>query len=67
VQNVVKEFKWSRHIFRTTKDFVYFLANKNYATIGFTKDIQKIDDANKIFEGTSKTMRHIKVKKSSKY
>jgi hypothetical protein len=62
VQNVVEEFKWSRPIFKTTKDFAYFLVHKNYVTIGFTKDIEKLDDANKILEGTGKTMRHIKLK-----
>ena len=62
VQNVEEAFKWSRPIFKTTKDFAYFLVNKNYVTIGFTKDIEKLDDANKLLEGTGKTMRHIKLK-----
>jgi hypothetical protein len=65
VPTVTEEFKWSRPIFRTTKDFAYFLINKNYLTVGFTKDFEKLNDKNKILEGTGKTMRHIKLKKTS--
>lgn len=65
VPNVVEEFKWSRPIFKTTKDFAYFLTNKNYLTVGFTKDIEKLNDPNKLLEGAGKTMRHIKLKKMS--
>lgn len=63
VQNVKEDFKWSRPIFKTTKDFAYFLVNKNYVTIGFTKEIEKLNDPKNILEGTGKTMRHIKLKK----
>jgi hypothetical protein len=65
VSNVTEEFKWSRPVFKTTKDFSYFLTNKNYVTIGFTKDFEKLNDPNKLLEGTGKTMRHIKLKKAS--
>ncbi len=65
VKNITEEFKWSRPIFKTNKDFAYFQNNKNYVTIGFTKDIEKLNDPNKLLEGQGKTMRHIKVKKVS--
>ena len=65
VPSATEEFKWSRPIFKTTKDFAYFLTNKNYVTVGFTKDFEKLNDPNKILEGTGKTMRHIKLKKAS--
>lgn len=65
VANLTEAFKWSRPIFKTTKDFAYFLANNNYVTIGFTKDFEKLNDPNKLLEGTGKTMRHIKLKKAS--
>jgi len=65
VPNVKEEFKWSRPIFKATKDFAYFLANKNYVTLGFTKDIEKLEDSNNILEGTGKTMRHIKLRNVS--
>lgn len=65
IQDVVEDFKWNRPIFKTTKEFAYFLANKNYLTLGFTKNFEKLDDPNKILEGTGKTMRHIKLKKTS--
>lgn len=56
VPALIEEFKWSRPIFKSTKDFAYFQVNKNYVTIGFTKDIEKLNDTNKILEGTGKTM-----------
>lgn len=65
VPGVREEFKWSRPIFKTTKDFAYFLINKNHLTLGFTKDIEKLNAENNILEGTGKTMRHIKLKKTS--
>lgn len=65
VPNVTEEFKWSRPVFKTTKDFSYFLSSKNYVTVGFTKDFEKLDDPDQLLEGTGKTMRHIKLKKSS--
>jgi len=65
VPTVTEDFKWSRPVFKTTKDFAYFLTTKNYVTIGFTKDFEKLNDKNKILEGTGKTMRHIKLKKTS--
>jgi len=65
VTNVSEEFKWSRPIFKTTKDFAYFQNNKNYVTLGFTKNLDQLNDPNKLLEGTGKTMRHIKIKKAS--
>ena|SRR5690554_1564701 len=65
VPGVKEEFKWSRPIFKLSKDFSYFKCNKNDVTIGFTKDIEKLNDPNKILKGTRKTMRHIKLKKST--
>lgn len=62
VPNVTEEFKWSRPVFKKTKDFAYFLTTKNYVTVGFTKDFEKLYDPNKLLEGTGKTMRHIKLK-----
>jgi hypothetical protein len=63
VNDVIEDFKWNRPIFKTNKDFAYFLVNKKYVTIGFTKNIEKINDTNQLLEGTGKTMRHIKLKK----
>jgi hypothetical protein len=65
VNDVIEEFKWNRPIFKTTKDFAYFLVNKKYVTVGFTKDIEKIYDPNQLLEGTGKTMRHIKLEKAN--
>lgn len=65
VPNVTEEFKWSRPIFKTTKDFAYLQANKSHINLGFYKDFEKLNDPNKLLEGTGKTMRHIKLKKVS--
>lgn len=61
VKNVTEEYKWSRPVFRSTKDFAYLKANKNNVTLGFYKDIDRLNDPNKLLEGTGKTMRHIKL------
>ncbi len=65
VSNVTEEFKWSRPIFKTTKDFAYLQTNKNHINLGFYKDFEKLNDPDKLLEGTGKTMRHIKIKKVS--
>ncbi|KXK37686.1 MAG: DUF1801 domain-containing protein [Saprospiraceae bacterium] len=62
VPNLIEEFKWNRPVFKTTKDFAYFQVNKNYLTLGFSMDIDKIIDPKNKLEGTGKTMRHIKLK-----
>lgn len=65
VENVTEQFKWSRPVFKTTKDFAYLQASKSYVTLGFTKDIIKLNDPNNLLEGNGKTMRHIKIRKAS--
>lgn len=62
VPNVTEEFKWSRPIFKATKDFAYLQANKNHVNLGFYNGFEKLNDPDKILEGTGKTMRHIKIK-----
>jgi hypothetical protein len=56
-----EEFKWSRPVFRTTKDFTYLKTAKAYVTLGFM-EFQKLDDPQNKLEGTGKDMRHIKIK-----
>src|SRR5690606_5869158 len=65
VPNVSEEFKWSRPIFKTSKDFAYLQANKNHVNLGFYKGFENLNDPNMLLEGTGKTMRHIKLKKAS--
>ena len=62
-ENVAEDFKWSRPIFKTKKDFAYLQANKTYVNLGFYKDFERLNDPNNLLEGTGKTMRHIKLKK----
>ena len=62
VPNVIEEYKWSRPVFKTSKDFAYFKANKNYLTLGFSKDIDKLKDPKQKLEGIGKAMLHIKLK-----
>jgi hypothetical protein len=61
VPEVTEEFKWSRPVFRVTKDFAYLKTSKNYVTLGFN-NFQKIDDPGGKLEGTGKDMRHIKLR-----
>lgn len=62
VKNITEEFKWSRPIFKTKKDFAYLQTNKNYVNLGFYKDFEKLNDPKGLIEGTGKTMRDIKIK-----
>lgn len=64
-KNVTEEFKWSRPIFKSEKDFAYLQSNKSHVNLGFYKDFKKLDDPDNLLEGTGKTMRHIKLKKVS--
>jgi hypothetical protein len=61
VPGVNEEFKWSRPVFRSTKDFAYLKTAKNYITLGFF-NFEKLDDNQNMLEGTGKDMRHIKLK-----
>jgi hypothetical protein len=64
VPGVTEEFKWSRPVFRSTKDFAYFKTSKAHLTLGFTS-FANLDDKDNLLEGTGKDMRHIKIKKPS--
>src|SRR5690554_6763331 len=63
VPGASEEFKWSRPIFKTDKEFAYLQANKNHVNLGFYKGFEKLNDPNRLLEGTGKTMRHIKLRK----
>lgn len=65
VANVSEEFKWDRPIFKLEKKFAYLQANKNHVNLGFYKGLEKLNDPQKLLEGTGKTMRHIKLRKVS--
>ncbi|EJF08292.1 MULTISPECIES: DUF1801 domain-containing protein [Pontibacter] len=61
VPGVAEEFKWSRPVFRSDKDFAYLKTAKAYVTLGFFQ-FSKLKDPNGLLEGTGKDMRHIKIK-----
>lgn len=61
VFGVTEEFKWSRPVFRSNKDFAYLKTAKAYVTLGFFQ-FNKLDDPKGLLEGTGKDMRHIKIK-----
>lgn len=63
--DVTEEFKWSRPIFKSIKDFAYLQSNKNHVNLGFYKNFEKLNDPNGLLEGTGNTMRHIKLKSVS--
>lgn len=64
-RNVREEFKWSRPIFKSDKDFSYFQVNKNHLNFGFYNGVELLNDPDGILQGTGKTMRHIKLKSTS--
>ncbi len=61
VPTVVEEFKWSRPVFKSKKDFAYLKTAKSYVNLGFM-DFSKLDDPDNRLEGTGKDMRHVKLK-----
>jgi hypothetical protein len=61
VQNAEEEFKWSRPVFRTKKDFAYLKTAKNHVTLGFFNP-EKINDPQNLLEGTGKDMKHINIR-----
>ncbi|MBW6491928.1 MAG: DUF1801 domain-containing protein [Lentimicrobium sp.] len=66
VPEVVENFKWSRPVFSTGKDFAYFKTTKAYLTFGFFES-DKIRDNSHLLEGTGKEMRHIKLRKTTDF
>ncbi|HSI69080.1 MAG TPA: DUF1801 domain-containing protein [Gillisia sp.] len=60
VPNSTEEFKWSRPVFRSEKDFAYLKTSKKYITLGFF-NYGKLRDADNRLEGTGKDMRHVKL------
>jgi hypothetical protein len=62
--NAQESIKWGRPVFSAQKDFAYLKAAKAYVTLGFFS-VEKLDDPNKLLEGTGKDMRHIKIKRAA--
>ena len=61
VPNANEQFKWSRPVYTTDKDFCYLKTTKKAVTLGFF-EFDKIKTNNHLIEGTGKSMRHIKIK-----
>jgi hypothetical protein len=60
VANVQEDFKWSRPVFRTEKDFAYLKTAKAHVTLGFF-NFEKLNDPDGLLEGSGKDMRHIRI------
>jgi hypothetical protein len=61
VPDLTEEFKWSRPVFKTNKDFAYLKVAKSYVTLGFNNYQLLRDEGNRL-EGTGQDMRHVKLK-----
>lgn len=61
VPGVTEEFKWSRPVFKTQKDFAYLQTTKATVNLGFF-NFQELKDKENRLEGTGKSMRHVKLK-----
>ena len=59
IPEVAENFKWSRPVYATQKDFCYLQFNKKHVNLGFF-EFDKIEDPNNLLEGTGKEMRHVK-------
>ncbi|MDW3194295.1 MAG: DUF1801 domain-containing protein [Cytophagales bacterium] len=60
VPNAKEQYKWSRPVYATDKDFCYIKTTKKNVTLGFF-DFKKISTNQHLIEGTGKSMRHIKL------
>ena len=60
VPDAKEQFKWSRPVYGTEKDFCYLLTTKKYVTLGFFQ-FDKIKTNAHLIEGTGKSMRHVKL------
>ncbi len=60
VPNVSEQFKWSRPVYASDKDFCYIKTTKKHITLGFF-EFDKIVTNKNLIEGTGKSMRHIKL------
>ncbi len=66
VNGVEEAIKWNQLTFITNKKnfaFIYTYSNVDYMNLGFFRATSLIDPK-KLFEGTGKTMRHIKIASS---
>lgn len=59
--NINEQYKWSRPVYATDKDFCYLKTTKKNVTLGFF-EFDKIKTNSHLIEGTGKSMRHIKIK-----
>lgn len=59
-----ENFKWSRPVYATQKDFCYLQYNKKHINLGFF-EFDNIEDPDNLLEGTGDKMRHIKIHNSS--
>lgn len=64
VPEAKEQFKWSRPVYATSKDFCYIQTTKKYVTLGFF-EFDKIKTNSHLIEGTGKSMRHVKITKLS--
>ncbi|MGI9553105.1 MAG: DUF1801 domain-containing protein [Aurantibacter sp.] len=59
-----ENFKWSRPVYATQKDFCYLQYNKKHVNLGFF-EFEKIEDPDNLLEGTGEQMRHVKIEDGS--
>ena len=63
--NANEQYKWSRPVYASLeKDFCYLKTTKKHVTFGFF-EYDKIKTNKHLIEGTGKSMRHVKLSKSS--
>lgn len=60
VPEVNEQFKWSRPVYATDKDFCYLKSSKKNVTLGFF-EFDKIKTNDHLIQGTGNSMRHIKI------
>ncbi|MFL5765538.1 MAG: DUF1801 domain-containing protein [Bacteroidia bacterium] len=67
-KDMKEAIKWNQLTFvygKTNIAFIYTLSSKDYMNLGFMKAVH-LTDPKKLFEGTGKGMRHIKIADAKK-
>jgi hypothetical protein len=62
VPKTTEDLKWGIPVFTKSKIFTYLRCSKNHIALGLY-NIDRINDKEKLLEGTGKTMKHLKIKK----
>ena len=63
-KSLTEEIRWRQPCYKLNRHVCYLNAHKSYVVLGFQQGAQ-LEDPQQLLEGTSKTMRHIRIRGAS--